>query len=58
MSRDPIVEEIHQARKQIMAECGNDPQKYFARLKALGNAHRDRLVYPCKREQELPRAPK
>jgi hypothetical protein len=57
MNRDPIIEEIHQARRQIMAECDNDPQKYFARLKALGDAHRDRLVSPSKRERQPTRAP-
>ena len=58
MSRDPIVEEIHQARKQIMAECGNDPQKYFARLKAIESTHPDRVVYPSKRKRGLAPAPK
>jgi hypothetical protein len=58
VTRDPIVEEIHETRRRIMAECDNDPQKYFARLRALGDTHRDRLVDLSKRERELPCAPK
>lgn len=51
MTRDPIVDEIHQTRRKIMEECGNDPRRYFARLKARERADRDRLVYPPKREK-------
>ena len=44
MSRDPIVEELHEIRRKIMEECGNDPRQYFARLKAAEANDRDRLV--------------
>ena len=44
MSRDPIVEEIHEIRRKIMEECGNDPRRYFARLKAAEEKDKDRLV--------------
>lgn len=44
MTRDPIVEEIHEIRRKIMKECGNDPRRYFARLKAAEAKDRDRLV--------------
>jgi hypothetical protein len=44
MSHDPIVDEIHRIRKQIMDECGNDPRQYFARLKAAEAKHENRLV--------------
>jgi hypothetical protein len=44
MSRDPIVDEIHEIRKRIMEECGNDPRRYFERLKAAEAKDKDRLV--------------
>ncbi len=44
MTRDPIVEEIHEIRRKIMEECGNDPRRYFARLKAAEAGDRDRLA--------------
>ena len=52
MSRDPIVEEIHQIRRRIMEECGNDPQRYFARLKAAEAKDKDRLVSQPPRTKE------
>ena len=44
MTRDPIVEEIHEIRRKLMEECGNDPRRYFARLKAAEAEDRDRLA--------------
>ena len=34
MTRDPIVEEVHQIRRQMLAECGGDFDKLFDRLMA------------------------
>ena len=30
--KDPIVEEVREARRQIMQECGNDPAEYLRRV--------------------------
>ena len=30
MAEDPIIQEIREIRRQIMAECDNDPDKLFA----------------------------
>ena len=52
MTRDPIVEEIHRAREKIWKECGEDPKKFFERLKAAEAKHRNRIVWPPKRDKE------
>jgi len=53
MKRDPIVEEIHRAREKIWKECGEDPKKFFERLKAAEARHRNRVVSPRKRDKQL-----
>jgi hypothetical protein len=54
VTRDPIVEEIHRIRREILEECGNDPARYFARLKAAEDKDRDRLVAPPPRAHQRP----
>ena len=54
MSRDPIVEELHEIRRKIMEECGNDPRQYFARLKAAEAKDKDRLVAKPPRPKHRP----
>lgn len=44
MIDDPIVEEIHRVRDQMMAECGGDFQKYMDRIREAQEQDRDRLV--------------
>ena len=44
MSRDPIVEEIHQTRQKILEECGDDLERVLDRLKAAESQDRTRLV--------------
>ncbi|MEK9150117.1 MAG: hypothetical protein AAB267_08755 [Candidatus Desantisbacteria bacterium] len=34
MKKDPIVEEIHQIREKMLAECGGDLEKFMDHLKA------------------------
>lgn len=41
---DPIVEEIHQVRAQLMAECNNDLDQLMDRYKASEKKHQHRLV--------------
>ncbi len=41
---DPIVEEVHQIRAKIFAECNNDLEQLMDRYKALELEHKDRLV--------------
>ena len=38
MACDPIVEEIHRIRRQLLEECGGDLHGYFERLKELAAA--------------------
>ena len=32
MKEDPIIEEIRDIRREIMAECDNDSEKYYQRI--------------------------
>ena len=41
---DPIVEEIHETRRRILAECDGDLERLIARLKAAESKDKDRLV--------------
>jgi len=58
MSRDQIVEEIHEIRRKIMEECGNDPRRYFARLKAAEARDKDHPVLKPPRPKRRPVAVK
>jgi hypothetical protein len=44
MIHDPIVEEIHRIRDQMLAECGGDFLKYMDRIREAQEQDRDRLV--------------
>lgn len=44
MMRDPIVDEIRQARQKMLADCGDDLDKLLDRLKAAENQDRNRIV--------------
>jgi hypothetical protein len=44
MSKDPIVEEVRQVRRQIEAEHGRDPQAYYEHLLRLQENWKERLV--------------
>ena len=46
MTRDPFVEEIHQARQKLLDECGGDLDRLMDRFKAAEAQHADRLVTP------------
>jgi hypothetical protein len=46
MSRDPIVEEIRQARQKLLDECGGDLDKLLDRFKASETYSRGRVVDP------------
>jgi ribosomal 50S subunit-associated protein YjgA (DUF615 family) len=41
---DPIVEQVHQARQRILAECDGNVDRLIARLKAADSMNKDRLV--------------
>jgi hypothetical protein len=58
MTCDPIVEEIHRVRDQMLAECGGDFQKYMDRIREAQAQDRDRLVTKedlLRRKKETPR---
>lgn len=42
--KDPIVEEVHQARSQLWGECEGDLEKLVAKLKAIENDERHRVI--------------
>ena len=44
MIDDPIVEEIHRIRDQMLAECGGDFDKYMDRIREAQEQDRARLV--------------
>ena len=44
MIEDEIVEEVHETRRRIFEECGNDLERYIERLKAAEVNGKDRLV--------------
>jgi hypothetical protein len=41
---DPIVDEIHETRRRIFEECGNDLGHYLERIKAAEQLDKHRLV--------------
>jgi hypothetical protein len=42
--KDPIVEEVHRARRELWDECGGDLQKLLEKLKAIEAEERHRVV--------------
>jgi hypothetical protein len=55
---DPIVEEIHEARRRIFEDCGGNVDGLIARLKAAEQQDKDRLVSmdEVRRRAATPRA--
>jgi len=53
MHTDPIVEEVRDARRKIMAECHNDPNEFLQRMLARQELVKDRLV--CGKPKPAPR---
>jgi hypothetical protein len=41
---DPIVEEVHRIRDQMLADCGGDFKKYMDRIREAQEQDCDRLV--------------
>jgi hypothetical protein len=44
MNQDPIVEEIHDIREQLLQECGGDIRQLMARFKAEELKDKTRLI--------------
>lgn len=44
MHDDPIIQELREIRRQIEAECGNDPAKYAEFILREQAKHPDRFV--------------
>ena len=44
MIEDPIVEEVHQVREQLLQECGGDLEKLMDRLQTREAEDRERIV--------------
>ena len=54
MARDPIVEEIHEIRRRMLAECGGDFDKLFDRLLAAQKKRKGRLASKPARPKRRP----
>ncbi len=50
---DPIVAEIHQVRKQLMAECDGDLERLLARLRKREVEDGERVVSSVEEGQRL-----
>ncbi|MBI4766383.1 MAG: hypothetical protein HY787_17575 [Deltaproteobacteria bacterium] len=44
MIKDPIVEEVHKIREQILSDCGDDIEALMDRLKDRESRDKNRLV--------------
>jgi hypothetical protein len=44
MKDDPIVDEVHRVRRQLLEEVGGDLKKLMARWKAMEREDQDRVV--------------
>ena len=42
---DPVIDRIREARREISARFGHDPEKLTAYYIERQNRHRDRLIY-------------
>lgn len=58
MTPDKIVDEIHEARGRIWAECNNDLDQLIARLRSAESEDQSRLVTMSDIQQEEVPAPK
>lgn len=57
MKDDPIVEEIHEARRKLLNECGGDLEKLMDRLKSREQEHPSRIVSEVREIKTSPRFP-
>jgi hypothetical protein len=53
MMNDPIVEEIHQLRRKLMAECAGDLDRLLARLREREEEDASRVVSSVEEGQRL-----
>ena len=56
MRNDPIVAEIHRARRRIMEECGGDLERLLDRLRQREVDDAERVVSSVEQGRELLRA--
>jgi hypothetical protein len=56
MYHDPIVEEVHRIRDQLLAECGGDMDLYIEKIKEFEKLHPERLI--TKEQLEALKRPK
>ena len=47
LPRDPVIDEIREARHRISERCGHDPDQLVAYYLELQKQHRDRLLKPA-----------
>jgi hypothetical protein len=45
MEKEPILKEIRRIRREIEAECQNDPQKYYEHIQQIQKQYCNRLVH-------------
>lgn len=44
MEQEPILKEIRRIRREIEAECQNDPQKYYEHIQQIQKQYSNRLI--------------
>ena len=44
MEQEPILKEIRRIRREIEAECQNDPQKYYEHIQQIQKKYVNRLI--------------
>ena len=49
-SPDPLVDEVRERRRQLLADYGNDLPRYFEAIQRLQAQHPEKVVDPRKRQ--------
>ena len=53
MEEDQAIAEIREVRRRISEECDHDPRKLIAYYKELRRRHKERLLRPEERKEEV-----
>ena len=47
---DPLIDEVRRRRRDLFADCDNDPQKLFEAIRRLQAEHPEKVLDPPLRE--------
>ena len=45
-SSDPLIDEVRRRRRDLFADCDNDPQKLFEAIRRLQAEHPEKVIDP------------